>query len=72
MTPLAHLLDRIGWKPAELARQIGCSPDYAHKMAHGLRAPPPKLVAWLERRAASADADPPPQDWRRPRFGRAA
>jgi len=64
MTPLAHLLARIGWTAGELGRRLGISHQHAHRLVTGRNAngnrlePPLGLVEWLERVAEAVETQP--------------
>jgi DNA-binding transcriptional regulator YdaS (Cro superfamily) len=64
MTPLANLLDLIGWTTGELAARLGVAPATVRSWCSGRREVPVAVVAWLgEVAAALARVDPPPERW---------
>ena len=67
MTPgrLRACLDALGWSGGVLARQLGCREELPRRWLSGARgyAVPPGIAAWLERREAAANREPPPIEW---------
>lgn len=73
MTPtrLRECLAALHWTQRGLAAILGCSDSLTRRWAAGSDTVPPAVAAWLEGLTAAHAAHPVPQDWRRPRFGRA-
>lgn len=67
MTPLARLLDRIGWSVPHLAGRLGLTQQAVYRWHCGRNtrgnpcAAPAEVVAWLERVADRIDAEPAPR-----------
>jgi hypothetical protein len=73
MTTLSAPLSRIGWTTGELSRRLRIAPETTTHWASGRRAPPPAVLAWLERVARAVEGvGPPPEDWSDGRRGRRA
>lgn len=73
MTPtrLRECLAALHWTQRGLAAILGCSDSLTRRWAAGNDTVPPAVATWLEALTAAHAAHPVPQDWRRPRFGRA-
>lgn len=71
MTPAAlrSALVALCWSQRDLASVLGCSDALVREWTSGRAPVPPAVAAWLQARAASAEAIPPPVDFRR-RAGR--
>ncbi|WP_424138647.1 nuclease [Roseomonas chloroacetimidivorans] len=74
MTPtrFRECLDALHWTQRGLATILGCADTLTRGWASGRGTIPEPVAEWLEERARQAAETPPPEDWRRPRFGRAA
>lgn len=61
-----HLLSRIGWSRAELARRLACSEAQASRWRGGLDEPPSAILDWLQAVAHAVEQYPAPE-WRKRR-----
>jgi transposase len=62
---LGAALDVLGWSQRHLAARLGVSEQRVRRwvsLTHegGI---PPELTAWIKRRVAALQADPPPRGW---------
>lgn len=55
----------LHWSDRELAAMLGCSRALPSQWRTKRRPIPPEVAAWLRRRVADAQADPPPANWRK-------
>lgn len=67
MTPLARILDRIGWSAPQLAGRLGVHHATAYRWLAGKNtrgnpaSTPPTVLEWLERIARAIERENPPK-----------
>lgn len=59
-----EVLRLLHWSSRSLADMLGCDERVIRRWAAGENPVPPSIAAWLEQRAATHTAHPPPDDWR--------
>lgn len=59
-TRFQECLDILGWSYRPFGRRIGVDEKQIRRWAKGVRAPPARLMSWMERMARHVANNPPP------------